>query len=82
MRIHSTSTECMRSTTVGPMAIEPEDLIDATEVAAIIGLSRGSNVSLYRRRHDDFPEPLVEKSRCVLWRRQDVEQWAKATGRL
>ncbi len=24
----------------------------------------------------DFPEPVVVKSRCLLWRRADVEAWA------
>lgn len=74
---------CMKSTTIqGMTKIDPADLIDAHEVAGIIGLSRGGNVSLYRQRHDNFPTPVVEKGRCVLWRRQDVEKWAKATGRL
>jgi len=56
--------------------IEPNDLLDAHEVASIVGLNRGGNVSLYRRRYEDFPEPVIEKGRCTLWRRQDVEHWA------
>jgi predicted DNA-binding transcriptional regulator AlpA len=64
------------------MKIDPAELIEAREVAEIIGLSRGSNVSLYRRRYPDFPEPVVTKQACVLWLRSDVEAWAKATGRL
>jgi len=34
-------------------------------------------VSVYRKRHADFPKPVVVKSRCLLWRRSDVEAWAK-----
>lgn len=25
--------------------------------------------------------PVVDKGRCLLWLRQDVERWARATGR-
>jgi hypothetical protein len=32
-------------------------------------------------RYPDFPPPAVEKGRCLLWFREDVEAWAKATGR-
>ena len=27
---------------------------------------------------EDFPEPVIEKSRCVLWLRADIEAWAKS----
>lgn len=57
--------------------VDPTDLINAQEVAPIIGLTNPSGVSVYRRRHDDFPEPVVEKGQCVLWLRADVERWAK-----
>ena len=57
-------------------AVEPEDLIDATEVAELLGLSHRNSVSVYRARYDDFPEPVVVKSRCLLWRRTDIEAWA------
>lgn len=60
--------------------IDPADLLDATEVAALLGLSRREAVSTYRGRYSDFPAPVVEKGsgKCVLWLRQDVEVW-KAT---
>lgn len=61
--------------------IDPADLIDAHEVASIIGLSRGSNVSLYRSRYADFPEPVVDKGRCVLWLRADIVRWTKKADR-
>jgi predicted DNA-binding transcriptional regulator AlpA len=56
--------------------IDPDDLIDATEVAVALGLAHRQAVSTYRARYDDFPEPVVEKSRCLLWLRADVEAWA------
>ena len=64
--------------------IDPEDLIDASEVAEILGVSSNRSVSTYRLRHDDFPAPVVEKGsgKCVLWLRKDIEVWrAKHPGR-
>jgi hypothetical protein len=66
------------------MRVETADLLDATEVAALLGLAHRQAVSTYRLRYDDFPEPVVVKNSgtCTLWRRQDVEGWARRTGRL
>lgn len=60
------------------MPIEPDELLDSHDVAELLGLSSHRSVSTYRRRHDDFPEPIIEKGagRCLLWRRADVEAWA------
>lgn len=57
--------------------IDPDDLISPAEVAPIIGLANSSGVSVYRRRFEDFPVPMIEKGRCVLWLRADIEAWAK-----
>lgn len=56
---------------------DPAELVDATEVARMLGLSRRNAVSVYRSRYDDFPEPVVDlgKGRCVLWLRRDIERW-------
>lgn len=58
--------------------IDPAELIDANEVAAIIGLYSNRAVSTYRQRYADFPIPMVEKAsgKCVLWLRSDIESWA------
>jgi predicted DNA-binding transcriptional regulator AlpA len=61
--------------------VDPADLLDAHEVAHLLGLARREAVSTYRRRYRDFPEPTIEKSRCVLWLRADVEAWARGRGR-
>lgn len=65
--------------------IDPADLVDPSEAAALLGLGSGNAVSVYRRRYDKpphpFPEPVIEKGRCLLWLRADVEQWAVDTGR-
>jgi predicted DNA-binding transcriptional regulator AlpA len=65
------------------MNVNTADLLDAGEVAQILGLSSANGVSVYRGRYDDFPAPVIEKAsgKCVLWRREDVEAWARATGR-
>lgn len=61
--------------------IDPADLIDAAEVAQILGLSSPRSVSVYRGRHSDFPVPAVNKAsgKCVLWLRAEIEAWV--TGR-
>lgn len=65
------------------MKIDPADLIDAHEVAEILGLATNRAVSTYRQRYDDFPEPALEKGsgKCILWVRADVERWAASHGR-
>jgi predicted DNA-binding transcriptional regulator AlpA len=57
--------------------IDPNELVDANEVAELLGLSRRQGVSTYRARYEDFPAPVVEKNSgsCTLWHRPDVEAW-------
>jgi predicted DNA-binding transcriptional regulator AlpA len=59
------------------VAVEPEDLLDAGEVAELLGLSGRTTVAAYRSKYDDFPAPLIVKSsgKCMLWLRSDVERW-------
>jgi predicted DNA-binding transcriptional regulator AlpA len=61
--------------------IDHEDLLNATEVAALLGLAHREAVATYRRRYDTFPEPIIKKGTCVLWHRPDIEAWARSTGR-
>ncbi len=68
----------LSTTFLGMVKVDPGELIDASEVAPIIGIANPNGVSVYRRRYDDFPTPAVDKGRCVLWVRRDVEAWAKA----
>lgn len=58
--------------------VDTNDLIDARDVAQILGLSQPGNVSLYQRRYADMPRPVVTlgRGRCKLWLRPDVERWA------
>ena len=62
---------------VAARSIDPDDLVGASEVAAILGLSKRSAVSVYRSRYPDFPAPVVDKAPCLLWLRQDVEAWSQ-----
>jgi len=63
--------------------VNTEDLLDANEVAEILGLSSNSAVSTYRGRYDDFPAPVIEKAgkKCVLWLRADVQKWQEGRRR-
>ena len=58
-------------------AADFETLLDSSEVALLLGLSRPSAVAVYRARYDDFPAPVVTKAsgKCVLWLRADIERW-------
>lgn len=57
--------------------VDSDDLVGASEVAAILRLSHPSSVTTYLRRYPDFPKPVVDlsASRVRLWRRQDIEGW-------
>jgi predicted DNA-binding transcriptional regulator AlpA len=63
--------------------VDVDDLVDAAEVARLLGLSHRNSVRIYRTRYADFPEPVVNMGvgRCLLWLRPEVEAWARATGR-
>jgi predicted DNA-binding transcriptional regulator AlpA len=65
--------------------VDTEDLIDAREVAEILGLAQRNTVSLYQRRYSDMPRPAVDlgPGRTKLWLRPDMERWAasRALGR-
>ena len=57
--------------------VNVKDLIGASEVAEILGLSHHNSVSTYMQRYDDFPAPVLEKSngRIRLWLRSEIEKW-------
>jgi len=59
--------------------VRPEDLVDAQEVARILGLSHRNSVTTYQQRYKDMPEPIVKlgRGRCQLWLRSEIESWAR-----
>jgi predicted DNA-binding transcriptional regulator AlpA len=63
------------------MKVDPTDLINASEVAVVLGLAQREAIATYRRRYSDFPIPVIKKGTCVLWLLQDIQDWAEATGR-
>ncbi len=62
--------------------VDVDRLVGAGEIAQRLGVGRTSVVHDWRRRHDDFPEPVKEFQMGLLWNWPDVEKWAKRTGRL
>ncbi len=64
---------------VCPM-VNTDDLCDAHEVAALLGLSHATSVSGYLRRYADLPRPVIAlgRGRIALWLRPDVEAWARS----
>ena len=58
--------------------VDPGDLIDASEVASILGLAYRNTVSVYQTRYPDMPRPVVDmgQGRCLLWSRADIEAWS------
>ena len=61
--------------------VDVDDLIDSRRVAELLGLSQHNSVGIYRRRYKEtFPAPAVDMGagRCLLWVRQDVEDWHRS----
>lgn len=59
--------------------VDVDDLLNATEVAQVLGLAGRQVVSKYASRYQSFPQPLVIKSggHTQLWAREDVERWGR-----
>ena len=61
-------------TTLPPMS---PDLIGRQELAELLGVTTRT-VQRYTER-DDFPEPVERLASGRVWRRRDIERWAKKT---
>ncbi len=55
-------------------------LVSRVEIADMLGVSQQRVHQLIAK--PDFPQPLVALAIGMIWRRQDVEEWARRTGRL
>lgn len=57
--------------------VDVDDLIDAREVADMLGLSSPRAVAVYSSR--GLPEPIIDRgpNTAKLWLRQDIERWQK-----
>jgi hypothetical protein len=58
--------------------VDVDDLIDAQEVATILGLAHRNTVSEYQRRYLEMPRPVVDRrdGRLKLWLLPELERWA------
>jgi predicted DNA-binding transcriptional regulator AlpA len=61
-----------------PRKVIVDELIDARDVAKILGLAHRNTVSEYQARYEDMPRPVVNlgRGRPMLWLRPEVERWA------
>ena len=59
--------------------VKIEDLVDAQDVATILGLAQRNTVSSYQKRYPDMPRPVLDlgPGRPRLWLRPQIERWAK-----
>lgn len=60
--------------------VDPDDLVGVAEIAERLSVKTGV-VHDWRRRHVDFPEPLLRLRMGYIWRWREVEAWASRTGR-
>jgi hypothetical protein len=57
--------------------VDTDDLIDAAQVARILGLRNRNSTATYLARYPDMPRPVVDykTSQIRLWLRSEVEVW-------
>jgi glutathione-regulated potassium-efflux system ancillary protein KefG len=56
--------------------VRPADLIDAGQVARLLGLGHRNSTWTYLRRYADFPRPLIDRGpHNRLWLRSDILKW-------
>jgi chromosome partitioning protein len=65
-----------------PRGVDAADLVGAAEIAERLGLAHVPSVHAWRRRYDDFPQPIRELKMGLIWRWSEIEVWARRTGRL
>ena len=60
--------------------ISTEDLADAQELAALLGLAHANSVSTYQHRYAEMPRPVLDlgPGRPKLWLRSQVRAWAES----
>lgn len=58
----------------------PDHLMGTSEVAALLGVSRQRVQQLSKT--EQFPEPVARLAAGPIWEREDVERWARETGRI
>lgn len=58
--------------------VDVDDLVDAHEVALLLGLAQPNSVFTYQRRYPDMPSPVYKPGarRAQLWLKSEIEAWA------
>jgi predicted DNA-binding transcriptional regulator AlpA len=56
-----------------------EEMVGATEVADMLGVTRSRVHQLAQR--ESFPKPVAVLRAGFIWRRVDIERWMRSTGR-
>jgi prophage regulatory protein len=59
------------------LGLAPEDVVALHEITELLGVSKRTAATYANR--DDFPPPAVYLSTGRVWRRKDVEAWARRT---
>ena len=63
--------------------VDLDDLVDAAEVASMLGLARANSVYVYQARYVDMPRPVLDRGprQAKLWLRSEINAWSKDRGR-
>jgi hypothetical protein len=62
--------------------VDIADLVGTPEIAERLDIEHHNTINTWRRRHPDFPEPVLRLRNVALWLWPEVEAWARRTGRL
>jgi predicted DNA-binding transcriptional regulator AlpA len=57
--------------------VAPEDMVGVSELAELLGVTKRTAIRYSQR--PDFPAPLARLAAGPVWKRADVEKWAKMT---
>lgn len=58
------------------------NIVGAQEIADRIGVAQRQTVINWARRYADFPQPIAKLTNAWVWDWDEVESWARSTGRL
>lgn len=72
----------VRTVEVVGRRVDVDNLVGSAEIAQRTGAKNPELIHDWRRRYDDFPEPVAKLSIGLVWYWPDVEKWARSTGRL
>jgi Putative ATPase subunit of terminase (gpP-like) len=67
---------------MGRRRLWADELVGAAEIAERLGLAQVQTVHSWRRRYENFPQPVARLRQALIWSWPDVEAWARDTGRL